>query len=258
MPEMLLINPAKRRKTAKRRKNPSAAQRANWARFAKMARAKAKASDRRPNPKRRVRRSNPVAATVRRVVRRSKGRVMRRHNPISMGGSGLFNLRGYMQPLKDAAIMGAGAVAMDVAFGYVNRYLPASVQVVPGSVGVGDAVKAILTVALGKVLSKPTRGLSSKAAMGSLVVQMRDITMKVIPAGVMPVNGLGYVTAGRVVPQINARVNSNRRAVVGGGGAAGTVGLYTGGTPLLSRAGTVGQYTGGTPLLSRASAPARR
>jgi hypothetical protein len=226
----------------------SAAQRAATARMLAANRAK------RSGYAKRKRRMNPVSTAVRRVVRRGR---MRRRNPIG-GGVGLFNLRSYMAPLKDAAVMGAGAVAMDMAFGYVNRYLPASVQVVPGTVGAGDAVKAVLTVALGKLLSKPTRGLSSKAAMGSLVVQMRDVTMKLLPASMMPVNGLGYVNAGRVVPQINARVNANRRAVVGDGGAAGTMGLYTGGTPLLSRAGNVGQYTGGTPLLSRASAPARR
>lgn len=255
MPEMLLINPAKRRRAgAKRRKAPSAKQRANWTRFAKAAKARANPAKRAYGRKRRARRANPASTVVRRAVRRMTRRThARRRNPISMGGSGLFNLRSYLTPIKDAAVMGAGAVAVDVGFSYINRYLPASMQVNPGAIGAGDAVKAVLTVALGKLLSKPTRGLSQKAAMGSLVVQMRDITMKVLPASMLPVAGLGFVTAGRVVPQIGSRVNANMTPGrnVGTGGA---VGQYTGGTPLLSGRGTVGLYQQGlnTPLLSRA------
>lgn len=255
MPEMLLINPRARRKSAKKRKAPSAAQRANRVRFAAAARARANPAKR---AKRRVyarkRRANPISTTVRRVVRRS---YKRRSNPAARMGGGLFNLRSYMQPLKDAAIMGAGAVTVDVGFGYINRYLPVSMQAVPGTIGAGDAVKAVLTVALGKLLSKPTRGLSQKAAMGSLVVQMRDITLKVLPASMLPVAGVGrvgYVSAGRVVPQINSRANANMTAR-GSVGQGGAVGAYTGGTPLLS--GQVGAYTGGTPLLSRAPAMRR-
>ena len=147
-------------------------------------------------------------------------------------------------------IMGAGAVAVDVAFGYINRYLPMSMQVVPGSVGAGDAVKAVLTVALGKLLSGPTRGLSQKAAMGSLVVQMRDITMKVLPASITT-PAVGFYNPGRVVPGAGARATGNMRAIANGGtGATGGVGMYTtGNSPLLGRG--VGMYTGGaSPLLA--------
>lgn len=254
MAQMLLINPAKRAKrraTAKRRKAPSAAQRANWARFAAMARGKSKAR----------RAANPIARKARRKVRRAAVSVYRsarrvtrrRRNPIgarSMGG-GLFNFRSYIGPIKDAAVMGAGAVAVDVAFGYINRYLPAMAQVQPGTVGVGDAVKAVLTVALGKLLAKPTRGLSQKAAMGSLVVQMRDVTMKVLPPSITGMAGVGAYTYGgtpllnrvgfanpaRVVPAINSRANANTRPQQIGSGGAMHLGVYTsGGTPLLSRA----------------------
>lgn len=255
--QMLLINPAKRRggNTKKRRKAPSAAQRANWARFAAMARKRASGA-RASNPikaRRRVgakRKRNPIMGRARTVTRK------RRRNPISLGGGmgSLFNFRSYIPPLKDAAVMGAGAVAMDVGFGYVNRYLPVSMQRVPGSVGVGDAVKAIITVALGKLLAKPTRGLSTKAAMGSLVCQFRDVTMAVLPASVTQMNGLGFVTAGRVVPQMNSRVNANQRAFENPNqrtasrtqvGAGSNVSQYVAGaSPLLS------QYVGGTPLLS--------
>lgn len=268
MSQMLLINPKRRAKRsgAKRRKAPSAAQRANWARFAAMSRRKA-AGSRARNPikararrKARVsRRRNPIMVYAR------KRRSTRRSNPVSSNmGGGLFNFRSYIAPLKEAAVMGAGAVAVDVAFGYINRYLPASMQKVSGSVGVGDAVKLVLTVALGKMLAGPTRGLSRKAAMGSLVVQARDITMTLLPPSITaPMNGLGFVNPARVVPQMGSRVNANMRANAGTGGAnfntVSGLGMYTGGTPLLSatRNGGMGVYTGGTPLLSRAPARAR-
>lgn len=241
MAQVLLLNPAKRRKTsAKRRKAPSAKQRANWARFA--AAARRRASGRvaaNPAKRRRVgakRRRNPISTYVRRAVRR-------RRNPIGGLGRGLLNFRSYLSPIKDAAIMGVGAVAVDVGYAYINRMLPASMQRTPGTVGVGDAVKAFLTVALGRLLSGPTRGMSAKAAQGALVVQAYNIAAQYLPAS-MPVAGLGYATAGRVVPGAG-RANAN-----------GRVGMYVGGnSPLLSRSpsGGMGMYVGGqTPLLSRA------
>jgi len=248
MAEMLLINPRKRRGSgAKRRKAPSAKQRANWARFAKAARARASGS-RASNPikyrkRRRVgakRRRNPIVAgrSITRAVRR------RRRNPISLGGS-VFNFRSYMTPIKDAAIMGAGAVAMDVGYAYINRNLPAMLQRKPGELGLGDAVKVLLTVAIGKLLSKPTRGLSSKAAQGALVVQAYNAVASFLPSSA-PVNGLGWATAGRVV-QGSGRTNANSRAM-----RTGQIGQYVGGnSPLLSGAG-LGMYVGGgSPLLAR-------
>lgn len=260
MSQVLLINPRKRgRKSAKRRKNPSAAQRANWARFAAMARRKS-AGGRARNPlkahkRRRVaRRRNPIMGYARR-----RSHVRRRRNPIGarMGG-GLLNFRSYIAPIKDAAVMGVGAVGVDIAFNYINKYLPPSMQTMPGAVGAGDAVKAVLTVALGKLLSGPTRGLSQKAAMGSLVVQMRDVALKVLPASVTGM-GLGFYNPGRIVNG-SGRVTGNMRAVGGAGaGAAGGVGMYTGGaTPLLAGPG-LSMYTGGqSPLLAGRVAGFRR
>lgn len=196
----LLLNPRKRRasrKSGKRRGNPSAKQRANWARFAKMARARAAGRSPNPSPRRahrsasRSRRRNPIVAYNPR---------RRRRNPISLGGGsgGLLNFRSYFGPIKDAAIMGAGAVAMDMAYAYATPYLPAMLQRVPGRLGMGDLAKMVLTVAFGKLLSKPTRGLSMKAAQGALVVQARDIALTFVPtpapvtaAAVHGLRGLG-------------------------------------------------------------------
>lgn len=242
MSQMLLINP-RRRKARKSggKKRRTAAQRAATARMLAANRRRAgRSSNPAPRRARRSkRRSNPISYAPRRVARR---------NPISLRGGSLTRISTYLAPIKDAAVMGAGAVTMDVAFGYINPLLPVSMRKVPGVLGVGDAVKAVLTVALGQLLSGVTRGLSRKAAVGSLVVQARDIAVTLLPAG-MTVNGLGYVTAGQVVPGMNGRVNSNMMM-------RGRVGAYTGGpgqSPLLSA------YTGGpgqSPLLSRA--PIRR
>lgn len=243
MATTLLLNPRKRR--AKKRKAPSAAQRRARAAFA--ARARARRSN--PAPKRRrarravARRSNPIMSSYRRSSRR-------RRNPSGRSiGGGLTNFRSYLGPIKDAAVMGVGAVGMDVLYAYVQGYLPAMLRRVPGKVGVGDVAKMLLTVAFGKLLAKPTRGLSSKAAMGAMVVQMRDIALSFMPATVAApaaaVNGLAYFSPARVVP------GSSR--VTGGAGyrQAPGVGAYVNAaSPLLAG---VGRFVNGSgsPLLAR-------
>lgn len=258
MAQMLLINPAKRtkaRRTAskRRRKNPSAAQRANWARFAAASKARSRKANPAPRKRRRVtakRRRNPIGAVnagrqVTRVYRR-------RRNPISMGGS-LFNFKSYFETMKNAAVMGAGAVAIDVGYAYINRMLPAALQRTPGSVTAGDAVKAVLTVMIGKLLAKPTRGLSQKAAMGALTVQAYNITASMMPAS-MPVNGLGFSNAGRVVPggYGAGRTTQNGRGVAQ---QAQQLSMFTSGrSPLLSGqrgSNGMGQWVStNTPLLA--------
>lgn len=217
MAQMLLINP--RRRKATRKANPVARRR-------KMTR--------RRNPvaalaKRRTmrRRRNPIAAVARRRVMR------RRRNPIGMGGGML------MTAIREAFIGGAGSVAVDVIQGYINKVLPANLQAVPGKVGVGDAVKAVTTVALGHFLAGPTRGLSRKMAAGALTVQAANIMKQFVPAGMT----MGYYVPG-AISQGSQRISPINRAGMG---------AYTRGTPLLSA------YTSGqSPLLNRAmSARAR-
>lgn len=228
MAKMLLLNPAKRR-SRKSRKAPSAAQLRARAKFAAMARARSSG--------RKSRRSNPVGAYRRSAARRSYARSRRRRNPINVRG--LFNVGTYFAPIKEAAIQGAGAVAMDVAFGYVNRYLPASMQRIPGTVGVGDAVKAILTVAIGRVLARLTRSnLPTKAATGALTVQFRDITLALLPPTMQP--ALGWYSPA-MTTQMNARTGLTQRRNLGA--------FTNAGTPLLS--GQMGAFTNaGSPLLS--------
>lgn len=199
MPEMLLLNPAKRRKGRKSaRKGRSAAQ--------KRATAKMLAANRSR------RRSNPVSgANPRRAYATSARRAnparsrRRRRNPIGIG-SILSGGKGYMGMVKDALISGGGAVAVDLAYGQVKGYLPASLQRTPGSPGLGDVVKAVFTIAVGKLLSKPTRGLSQKAAAGALTVQAHQLIAGFVPATMT----MGYGSPARIANGQN-RVGPNVR-----------------------------------------------
>lgn len=238
MAEVLLLNPRSRRKA--RRRNPTPAQRRARAAFAAAARARAK------NPARK-RRRNPAVSLAAPMANPRRRRYARRRNPVmsfrraSRRRSNPISLDGIMSMLQGAAVQGAGAVAVDVAYGYVSRWLPATMQAGPGQVSVGSAVKAVLTAFAGKALSRTTNGLSMKAAQGALTVQARDIVAGLLPAGVV-VNGLGYATpAGRVV-NYSPRVGPTRTAL----------GAYvSNGNPLLS---AYTQPGSGNPLLSGARA----
>ena len=228
MAEMLLINPRRRRARKARKAGRSAAQRAATRRLVAMNRSR-----------RRARRSNPAPAIVamnprrRRMSRRRSNpirMIRRRRNPAMLGG---FSFRSVIGAMQEALIQGGGAVAMDLLHGQINRFLPAMLQRTPGQVGLGDVVKASITVLVGTALRGPTRGLSMKAATGSLTVQAYDIVKNLLPSTMQ----LGYMTPG-VITQGAANVGPNR----------GMVGRYTqpGATPLLNR------YTqpGASPLLN--------
>ena len=212
MAEMLLINPRRRRKATAKRRTTRARRRNPVARV--MARP--------------ARRRNPVAAM--------KKRVMRRRNPIGMNA-------GMMKLIQDAFIGGAGSIAVDLAQGQINRFLPATLQTRPGTVGLGDGVKAVLTVVLGRALNRTTRGLSMKMASGALTVQSAGI-MRTLLGPTLGAN-LGFYTPG-LVTNMNNRVGPIRNNMVGAYTPAGQ-------TPLLSA------YTkpGVTPLLNGRGMTAR-
>ena len=200
MAEMLLINPRKRgtRKATKRRvvrrRNPVTA----------MVR-------RRRNPLAAMRRRrNPLAAARRNPLARMRRRM---RNPI--GGV----MGNYMTQIREAVIGGAGALGMDLVYGQINSFLPAALKRVPGSIGAGDAVKAVITVALGGLLSKPTRGLSDKAARASLTIQAYDIMKSFVPSSMT----IGYASPALIAQGTN-RVGPIRRGM----------NAYTNGTPLLN------------------------
>lgn len=226
MAEMLLINPRSRRraKPAKRRASPRRARRAS--------------PRRRRNPINNLRSRAPIRVSRRRAnplgrVRRRMS-VRRRRNPISLGGGA----KSMMTMLKDALIGGAGAVGVDMLYGKLAPMLPASLQVTPGAVGAGDAIKAVITVMAGKLLSKPTRGLSVKMAQGALTVQAHGIVSGLLPAS-MRVNGLAYYSpamianmtnrVGPIRKGMNAYVQPGRTQLLNG------VGVYTNRSQLLNR-----------------------
>lgn len=229
MPQLLVLNPAKRRRAKKSR---SPAQKAATRRM--IAANRGHSANPAPARKRRVsksrrrvaRRSNPVSLS-RMVTRR------RRRNPTSALGGGAS----IVAMLKGAAISGAGAVAVDLAYGQISKFLPASMLGQPGVIDQGDAVKAGVTVLLGKLLNKATRGLSVKAAQASLTVQAYGMFATLVPASM----SLGYASPGRVI-QGNSRVGPNIRS------GAQQMGRYSPGAPLLS------QYQGASasPLLNGA------
>jgi hypothetical protein len=188
MAQMLLINPRGRRKARRAAPKRKRATRARARRVVRVIAA---------NPsRRRVRRHrNPIGVHHRRVHHR------RRRNPIRLGG----HSAGLVAMLKTAAIGGAGSVAVDLLMGQLNKYLPASMVSSPDTVDVGDAVKAGVTIMLGRALNKSTRGLSQKMALGALTVQMAGILRTFVPASM----ALGYYSPGRIVrgtPRIGPNV----------------------------------------------------
>jgi hypothetical protein len=227
MAEMLLINP--RRRKARKATRRSAAQRRATAKLVAMSRRRRRNPSparaivaANPRKRRMARRRNPVAVT-RRVMRRRRNPSMR------------FSFGGVIGAIQNAAIQGAGAVAFDLIHGQIQRFLPAMLVPVAGRVGLGDLVKASLTVFLGQALNGPTRGLSSKAATGALTVQAHALIRSFVPSS-MP---LGYASAG-MVGTGSARIGPNR-AIVGMGrytrpGATQLLNSYVqpGATPLLN------------------------
>lgn len=236
MAEILLINPRKRKGRKVAKKTRSAAQRRATA---KMLAANRSRRGRRSPAKRR---RNPISTLTARhaVARRRPARrranpvrriARRRRNPISLGG---LTPRSILGQVKDALIGAGGAVAIDVAYGKINPLLPASLQRVPGAIGAGDAVKALLTIAAGKLLSRATRGLSAKAALGALTVQAHGIVSSMLPASL-----LGYYSPARVVPgtqRVGPMQMNGLRMYTPAGGMTPTLNRYTrgGATQLLS------------------------
>jgi len=205
MAELLLINPRKRTRKAKKSAK----------------RVRRVARKRNPVSYRAVTRRAKVASNPRRRRARKVRRTARRmRNPIAVRGI----VSSIVPMLKDAAIGAAGSIGVDAVMGQVNKYLPASMQPTPGAIGANDAIKAVTTIALGQLLSRPTRGMSRKAAAGALTVQMDKIIRGLLPAGVKA--QLAYGTVAPVVPgRMTVQPNAQRMAAYTRPGAS---------TPLLN------------------------
>ena len=215
MAEMLLINPRKRRARKAKSSKRRASRKRNPVSYRAVTRRAKPAASRAPNPRRRRRRMR---------------------NPVSVRG-----VFGSIVPmLQDAAIGAGGSIAVDAFMGQINKYLPATMQPTPGAVGTNDAIKVVTTIALGQLLSRPTRGMSRKAAAGALTVQMDKIIRTFLPANVKA--QLAYGTVAPVVPgRMTVQPNAQRMNAYTRPGAA---------TPLLNGAGAYTRPGAASPLLN--------
>lgn len=157
MAQMLLVNPRKRRKRR-------ASSKARKVRVRRRRRAAPVAVRRRKR--------NPSARRHRRV----RARRHYRRNPIGL------NLRGVQGQVMDAAVGAGGALALDIALGY----LP-----IPENLRTGAAaplIKGIVAIALGMVASKVIKSsTATKMTQGALTVML---------------HGIFRETAGRYMPTV--------------------------------------------------------
>lgn len=180
MAQMLTINPHKRKA---RRKKPSAKQLAARKRFAAMARARAKASKVKSNPKRR-RKSRKASSPVKRnpspapMAKRSKSARRRRSS-----GFRFFRRKAKRNPivsrsfinatLSPAAVGALGATINDMAVGYLVTKLPNSLQ----APEMRQFVKGITAVGLGMLASKTklaSAGTIKRGVDGALTCALHD------------------------------------------------------------------------------------
>jgi hypothetical protein len=230
--QLLLVNPARRR----RRKNamPAALKR-YWA-------THRHGSKRKANPHRRHRRRNVMVPAWARAVNPHRRRA-RRRNPMHHARRHVFRrhrrnpiagLGGIVTLLKDAAIQSLGGVAVDYVYGYVNGMLPASMKRVPGTIGVGDAVKVVFTSLVGTMLARPTRGLSRAAAIGSLNNDFRTLIVANLPATIT--QQLAWYQPAPVVDGTRWTGPNRGRMVRQSPLLSGRMGAFVRGSPTLSGA----------------------
>jgi hypothetical protein len=186
MAKMLLINPRSRRRAHHRRRRHNPETRAQRSRA-----AKAGWRHRRGHVRRR--RHNPWfndhAGHRKAALKGWRGRRIhrRRHNPIR-GGHLTNNV------LIPAIGMGAGAVLLDVAYGYLP--LPATLKT--GTIGM--VAKGVAAVALGMALdAMGQRKLGDWVAIGGLTVAANDMFKSAVQT-FAPTLTLGYTGAGIQIP----------------------------------------------------------
>ncbi len=165
MSEILLVNP--RRRGAKKRRM-SAKQRKYFGKRTKSRRKRATVA---AAPRRRRRRARAVVAVRRNPSRRRKltatfRRRKRHHNP------SLRNITsGAIPMLKDGFVGAAGALGLDLMWGYGKSYLPASIA---GSPLAQYAVKLAGALAVGMIGNKLLRGKGRAMAVGATTVVLHD------------------------------------------------------------------------------------
>ncbi len=174
MSELLLVNPRKRRAAAKRKTAKRRVRRAAPRRSPVVVMAN-------PSPRRRRSRLSTLRTKVRSVRRKYK------RNPFpSLSTSGIAAMA------KGAALGAVGAIAVDVVFGQVQSYLPASMQSPVDATGALNPLyfvaKGAAAVVLGKLGAKVTKHATTMAE-GSLTVSAYEALRSFVPSSLT----LGYV-----------------------------------------------------------------
>lgn len=150
------------------------------------------------------RRKSAKRSTAKRSSRRKSLKF--RSNPIRTRG--MMN-RVVDQQLIPAAKQAAGALAVDVAFGYLGAYIPAQL-----STGVlRHVTKAAGAILLSAVASNFVKSsTANEMAKGALTVTLHDAAKEIL-AGTLPGVPLGFFTSGYVTPP--ARLGASRRRSLG-------------------------------------------
>lgn len=202
--EVLLVNPRKRRRRPVRRR----------------AAARRPAARRRPAAKRR-RRRNPVGPYARSGVGmyvsnpRRRKKAVRRRRPTRSRRRTRYQrnptMRGIINSLiMPAATAGAGALALDVLWGFVP--IPDAIKTGP----MRHVAKGLGAVVLGQIVGKiGSRKMGDTMALGALTVVFHS-AFREMTAQFMPGVPLGYYSAGANAgydPQLGYYVQSPRLAV---------------------------------------------
>lgn len=179
--ELLLINPRKRKakRTTTRRKARKHTTRSRRRSAPVVVMAN-------PSPRRRRSRLSALRSKVRHVRRKY------RRNPLPR-----FSLGAITTMAKGAAVGAAGAVAVDVLYGYAKSMLPASMQSPTDGAGINPMYflgKGALAVAVG-VLGRKLTSHAAAMAEGSLTVQAYQLMSAMMPASI----AMGYASPARVM-----------------------------------------------------------
>lgn len=163
---------------------------------------------------------NPVSEIV--VLsnphKRRKHHVKRRRNPSFLSGGLVAN---FVKMLKVAAVGAGGALANDVAFGYVKGYLPA-----PLTTGYGRAAAKLVSAGLvGFLAGKVLKGKGTEIAAGAATVVLHEQLTALanqfapaLPLGAYEDNSLlGYDSAPAVGAYMGAGAYMNQPAKAGVG-----------------------------------------
>lgn len=213
------VNPRHKRKSAARhsRRHRSAAQRAATARLLAFNRARRGGGS---APRRRRRSSHAASMSVN-PRRRRRSRSFRR-NPSRAASSmrRMFSGSGVGGMLQNGAIMGGGAVAVDIAMGYASSMLPATMVSPVNTDGTANwgyfGAKTALALAIGMFGRKlPVVGkYAPQMAEGALAVMAYQLMRPMVPASI----ALGYLNPTPTMRPVR-RVAGVGKYVSGGMGA---------------------------------------